>query len=149
MLMISSPLSFSLSPLEGHLLTAQSLKRTKLKMKRGERNIHLCLHVKSTRLKQDFNQCKSLLFDICIIVLHFSKTEHFEALYSNGNTHTGCFLMFWFWTYDIQLSRLTQAATVAVQMSNIRAERLWAPQHKPSTPPACRPLVGHPKRQET
>ena len=41
MLMISSPLSFSLSPLEGHLLTTQSLKGTKLKMKRGQRNIHL------------------------------------------------------------------------------------------------------------
>lgn len=69
MLMISSPLSFSLSPSEGHLLTTRSLKRTKLKMKRGgKKHTSVCLHVKSTGLKQDFNQCKSLLFDICIIV---------------------------------------------------------------------------------
>lgn len=36
MLMISSPLSFSLSPLEGHLLTTLSLKGTKLGKKGGE-----------------------------------------------------------------------------------------------------------------
>lgn len=72
MLMISSPLSFSLSPLEGHLLTTRSLKRTKLEMKRGGKHASVCLHVKSTWSKHDFNQCKSLLFDICIIVSYIS-----------------------------------------------------------------------------
>lgn len=43
MLMISSPLSFSLSPSEGHLLTTQSLKRTKLKMKRGGKETYICV----------------------------------------------------------------------------------------------------------
>lgn len=71
MLMISSPLSFSLSPLEGHLLTTQSLKRTKLKMKRGgEKHTSVCLHVKTTWLSRDFNQCQSFQCDICKNVSH-------------------------------------------------------------------------------
>lgn len=71
-------------------------------MKRGAKDhTSACLHVKSTWFNCDFNQRKSLLFDICI--LHFGEIEHFEAdglrniVYSKGKNHTAFFSpLFWF-----------------------------------------------------
>lgn len=73
MLMISSPLSFSLSPSEGHLLTTQSLKKNQVENEKGgKEHTSVCLHVKSRGLRPDFNQRKSLPCEIYITVSHIS-----------------------------------------------------------------------------
>lgn len=49
----------------------------------------------------------------------------------------------------IQQAPDSNIATVAVQTCNFRAERQWALQREPLAPSTLRPLVGHPRRQET